>query len=314
MAKRCRVVKGKAPPLPLAPASPSAKFPPLGPATNLILHSPTAMSDTPTPDDATLAEQAYSAARRHAREGDYAAALERHEWFHAHALTHQPSYYGVRISFALGAWKELGEKYPPALKSLKRIRDRDSDKLRAGVITDATFHDVVAINRTLKEDGETMTLFRKIEAASPQIAQRLFRFMIIEALGAAPDLFLRYTPDLMGHYTLMSQQHRDLRQRTAASLAQASHRTASTPASRREQLIKFDVSFRATAQQLAQLAQDAGQLEVAARILAATDALMQELQSATDADLVAAPAPAPAPAPATPSPTPPKSPSATTRI
>lgn len=236
------------------------------------------MADEPT-TDANPADQAYGDARRLAQEGDYAAALERHEWFHACALAHKPSLYGVRLSFALSAWVELGQKYPPALKSLKRIRDRDSDRLRAGLISDSVFHDVVAINRVLKEDAQTMMLFRKIEGANPEAAQRLFRFMISEALDVAPDLFLRYTPDLMGHYRWMSQQHRDMRLRIASCIVRA------LPAPRisnvcADQLIKFDSGFLESVQQLAQLARNADQPELATRMLAAAETLIQELQSA----------------------------------
>lgn len=230
-------------------------------------------------ENTNLADQAYAEAKRLAQEGDHAGALERHEWFHAHALEHQPAYYGVRLSFALSSWVELGHKYPPALKALKRIRDRDSDRLRAGLINDELFHDVVSINRVLNEDEQSLTLFRKIEVTSPEAAQRLFRFLIHQALGAAPDLFLRYTPDLAGHYEWMSRQHREMRQRLAACLLRASP-VLRLAAAATEQLVKFDAAFLSSVEQLARMAMNADQPELAARMQAAASALVQELQSA----------------------------------
>ncbi|MBX7210600.1 MAG: hypothetical protein K1X78_19995 [Verrucomicrobiaceae bacterium] len=132
------------------------------------------MSDE-TEDATNLAEAAYEAAKRYAREGKFAEALERHEWFHHHALEHHPAYYGVRLSFALSAWKELGEKYPPALESLRLVRDDGRSKLRAGNASDELFHDVVSINHTLEEDDSTMALFREIEASVSDVAKRRFR-------------------------------------------------------------------------------------------------------------------------------------------
>jgi hypothetical protein len=246
------------------------------------------MSDELQSEEMNPADVAYAEASRLAKEGDYAGALERHEWFHAHALEHKPAFQGVRLSFALGKWMELGRKYPPALKALKRVRDVGAERLRAGRICEGLFRDVVAINRTLGEDAETMTLFRKIEATDAVAAQRLFRFMIEVAMDAAPDLFLRYTPDLPGHFEWMSEQHEFVRQQIATTLAKRAGQAdggAYWVVRRREQLAKLDAGFLESAQQLVKLARDADQPEVAVRIEAAAEKLVKELQAATDAEV-----------------------------
>lgn len=150
---------------------------------------------------ANPAEEAYSAINQLTREGRFAEALERHEWFHRYALEHRPSYYGVRLSFALSAWKELGEKYPPALESLKRIRDENTTCLRGAEASDELFHDVVSINRTLGDGDASVALFREIETVDNEAAKRRFRYLKETALQHDPDLFLRYTPDLVGYMT-----------------------------------------------------------------------------------------------------------------
>ena len=50
------------------------------------------------------------------RQQRYAEALERFLWFHDHALEHNPGMAGVRLSFALSYWKNLGDVYPPRNK------------------------------------------------------------------------------------------------------------------------------------------------------------------------------------------------------
>lgn len=62
-------------------------------------------------------------ARQLASEGKFEESLQKHIWIHDHALEVNPAYYGVRLSFALSEWIELGNKYPKALVVLKGIRD-----------------------------------------------------------------------------------------------------------------------------------------------------------------------------------------------
>lgn len=116
------------------------------------------------------AREALDAARRFAKEGKFEEALERHLWFHHHALEHRPSYYGVRLSFALADWMELGRRYPKALEALRQVRDEKTARLAGGEQDRALFHDVESINDHLKEPRATVDLFRKVEAAQPEFA------------------------------------------------------------------------------------------------------------------------------------------------
>src|SRR5262245_61557891 len=94
--------------------------------------------------------QVLTEARELARAGRHEEALSRHLWFHDHALEHRPSLYGVRLSFALSDWVELGEAYPPARQALAAVRDRAAEAVRAGDRARELFHDVAAINRCLR--------------------------------------------------------------------------------------------------------------------------------------------------------------------
>jgi tetratricopeptide (TPR) repeat protein len=97
-------------------------------------------------------------AKEHTKKGDYEEALKKHLWYHHNILKHQPSQYGVRLSFALGYWIELAGKYPPALKSLKEVRD--GLKLKLGNDKEA-FHDYLSINQYLKDYQETLETYEK---------------------------------------------------------------------------------------------------------------------------------------------------------
>ncbi|MGB0257860.1 MAG: hypothetical protein ACPGES_04320 [Coraliomargarita sp.] len=106
------------------------------------------------------------------RAGQYEEALGRHVWFHYNALEHQPSMTGVRLSFALSYWTDLGKKYPPALQKLKEIRDEKEALIQNGKGSFELFHDVSSINRELGEDKRTLELFKQVVSNAPQQADR----------------------------------------------------------------------------------------------------------------------------------------------
>jgi hypothetical protein len=105
------------------------------------------------------------------KRGDFKEALKRDIWFHDHALEYSPSMVGVRLSFALSDWKMLGDEYPPALAALKKVRDDKTNLVKAKGGPSNLFQDVAAINRTLKEDAKTITLFKAIDKDHPDMAK-----------------------------------------------------------------------------------------------------------------------------------------------
>ena len=107
------------------------------------------------------------AGRAAAQEGRYADALREYVWFHDHALTHQPSLYGVRLSFALADWVDLGQSFPEARRVLEEIRDRKAALLESGHGDRHLFHDVESINQSLGAEIETYRLFSKMLRTAP---------------------------------------------------------------------------------------------------------------------------------------------------
>jgi hypothetical protein len=120
------------------------------------------------------ADEALDQARQLAGEGKFEQALEKHIWYHNHALEIDRSYYGIRLSFALSDWVELGKKYPKALEALKDIRNKKTSRLLTGELDRSLFHDVAAINEELGQSGTTAETFKKIESVQPSFASSIY--------------------------------------------------------------------------------------------------------------------------------------------
>jgi len=116
------------------------------------------------------ADEAREQALQFAAQGKFEEALQKHIWYHDHALDVNQAHYGVRLSFALSDWIDLGKKYPKALDALKDIRDKKTARLVAGENNWALFHDIVAINEGLGESLATVEAFKKIQATRPDFA------------------------------------------------------------------------------------------------------------------------------------------------
>ena len=165
---------------------------------------------SPSKDEA---KQALDDARRFTASGEYAKALERHEWFHANALKISPSMSGVRLSFALANWKRLGDKYPPALDSLKKLRDEDLMLLRGGRGTQQALLDVWGINRALARSSntvppETITLFKELDATQPDLLKQSFSVIQHDLIQANEgELFVKHAGDLKS-YLAQAVEHR----------------------------------------------------------------------------------------------------------
>lgn len=129
------------------------------------------------------------AARTLANAGDYEAALAHHLWFHEHALEENRAVYGVRLSFALDAWRALGERHPPARAALEQIREREAARLLQGDGDFGLFHDIVSIDSTLGQAARTATLVAVLLEAQPAQAAQYAR-LALPALFAAGQFTL----------------------------------------------------------------------------------------------------------------------------
>jgi len=122
--------------------------------------------------DAMKAIDRLTEAHAAAQAGRHEEALNEYIWFHEHALAEDRALRGVRLSFALAFWKELGEAYPSAMEALLALRDRKVAILAAGVEDWELFNDVSALNDTLGNARNTYDLFKRINDRSPDFADR----------------------------------------------------------------------------------------------------------------------------------------------
>ncbi len=122
------------------------------------------------PDPSQILDEA----RDDASAGRHEVALEKHLWFHRHALGLEPSLYGVRLSFALSFWHELGKVYPPALAKLKEAGEAATAAVKAGRSAREAFHDAASIHKQLGEEEKTAALFVWLDQNEPDVAKRVF--------------------------------------------------------------------------------------------------------------------------------------------
>jgi len=137
---------------------------------------------------------------RHAKalalDGHFAEALAEHEWFHHNALAEEPALRGVRRSFALAYWAELGQIYAPALQALTDLRNRNEAALRNGTDDSGLFADVAAINHYLQDEASTYRLFVALDERNPEFAINCFG-RAVGAIVRAQDFQLarKYIPN-----------------------------------------------------------------------------------------------------------------------
>ena len=135
------------------------------------------------------------------RQREYKEALERFIWFHEHVLEQEPAMAGVRLTFALFYWKQLGDVYPPALDAIKQMRDKKTSLLENGQGGTELCSEVIAFNRTLEQQGRTVELLRILDRQESPLAQRCWPAMKDAVIGAkAYDLAQKYIGDPIRAY------------------------------------------------------------------------------------------------------------------
>lgn len=128
--------------------------------------------------------------------GRYEIALAKQRWYHENALDLQPSQSAVRLSIALSHWLELGMAYPPALETMKQVRNDVEKRIRdkdQGSVRFDDFHEFVAFNRTLREEQKTAAAFKWLDDTDAEAAKRVFSV-------SQPALIKQMAYDLCGKY------------------------------------------------------------------------------------------------------------------
>jgi hypothetical protein len=133
--------------------------------------------------------------------GSYEDALQRHLWYFKHALEYDNNERGVRLSFALSDWIELGRRYPKARQALVEIRDGATRELVEGRGSARLFGDVTAINGHWGQEDATCALFKFVADHDPALAKQCYR--VAEPLlvkNGEYALCLGYIPDYQAKF------------------------------------------------------------------------------------------------------------------
>ncbi len=141
------------------------------------------------------------------RHGKYEQALERFQWFHEHAIEHDPGMSEIRLSFALSYWKSLGDAYPPARAALVETRDRTANRF-ADAPSFSVAQELVALNRTLDEGAKNLELFHSLDRNNAVAAQQcwiLFKDAVIAAKQY--DLAHKYVGDAQSAFVKMKAMY-----------------------------------------------------------------------------------------------------------
>ena len=132
----------------------------------------------------------------------YALALAKHEWIHHHSIELDPSFNGVRLSFALNSWRMLGDRHDPAKVALRSLRDEAESVFHQSNCSVQAFKELAALNLFLQREENTVEVFIAIEKCDIQCATRLYR-TAEKYLAAAGQL------SLCGRYVNPNSQLRE---------------------------------------------------------------------------------------------------------
>ncbi len=139
---------------------------------------PISLRPAPVPESLSCPEPEPSNVLREARSlaenGKFEEALLKHIWFHENAVRIQRSLSAVRLSFGLGYWAELGEKYPKAKAALLEIQEKNRKSLEMGQGNFIVFQEIAAIDRYLGEPARTVESFRTLRRIDPELAESCY--------------------------------------------------------------------------------------------------------------------------------------------
>ena len=141
------------------------------PSTSIETWSPTL-----APGEKPNLQEILNSAKSLMDEGSYEESLQHYLWYFDHSRN-DAGQRGVRLSFALSDWIELGRRYPKARQALVEIRDADTRRFSDGEGYSDLFQEVAGINQYLGDDQATLALFKTMEQRDPQLAQQCFLFV-----------------------------------------------------------------------------------------------------------------------------------------
>lgn len=102
----------------------------------------------------------------------------------------------IRGSYCVGALRDLGKDYPPAMQALLDLRDGAVQQLLSSRGGDAQLEDVLAIDKALGDQQHSCKLLAGLDAISPQLVRSQGLFAVeVFAEGGEMTLARKYLGD-----------------------------------------------------------------------------------------------------------------------
>ncbi|MFN7627424.1 MAG: hypothetical protein ACK5PZ_11380 [Pirellula sp.] len=158
-----------------------------------LSHGKVSQGDEWVPPNNPSPRTILSEAELDAKANRYQLALEKYLWIYEKSTVVEPAFIGVRLTFALAAWNDLANKYPPAMKKLLEKRDEALNMLNEGRDPQRSFMDLAGINRVLKQVPKTVAAFEHLDKNAPNIAKEVYTL-------AQPALIANQKYELCGRY------------------------------------------------------------------------------------------------------------------
>jgi thiol-disulfide isomerase/thioredoxin len=184
-------------------------------------------------------------ARQLTQTGRYDEAIVEHVWLWEHMLEHQPSMYGVRLSFFAADLGTLVHAHAPARTAIAELRDRAAPPA-SGPIDEETFHDWNCLNGVLGEQSHTLAWYDALPATTRPRLGPLLEKCIVPLLIAAdrwadagalyddPLATIDRAAQLLAHAledlpAAAAERMRDYFRKNAANLVRALHAAGRVP-------------------------------------------------------------------------------------
>jgi len=96
------------------------------------------------------------------KKGALDQANDKFQWCFENGQRLDPAWNGVRLSFLLSYWVDLGKTYPKAMEKIIEIRDKKAEEIKNGHYSADVFQELAALNDHLGEKQKTISLYKFI--------------------------------------------------------------------------------------------------------------------------------------------------------
>ena len=115
-------------------------------------------------------------ARNAYKDKNYSIALSKYQWFYDNSIEINKSFYGVRLSYCLNEWADLGKIYKPANEALIELKETTLSSFKEKLSQEA-FHEYSCICGYLECSNEAYEEFLPLHKSNNNLAAKLFTYV-----------------------------------------------------------------------------------------------------------------------------------------